>query len=589
MNKNGDLHADSLKKSFFKSYLIFFALIVFSIIVISAIAFFSSKSALTKLGETALNNKVQMGLAMMESLENQVDAGKISRNDAQELFRTKMLNAKGKDGKTRNLNSKLEMNVQAYMYAIDKNGKEMMHPFKEGENISNIKDGSGNSVVKLIIDEGNNPKNNGIIHFQWKNPGEKSTRAKMDAVAYFQPWGWYVNVGCYESDFYKPVYKILRFIIIVSLVLMAASMFFIMSIMKKKIEPLQNIVQSMEWVSKGNMQVKVDVKNSDEMGYIGNIFNRMTLNIRDILVKIKQITEVLDHKVEAINSSSDIASQNSNNVKEAMDQISSAINNSAKDMQESFNSIKFLSENIDEVRNSSVAMKDEAASATSLNSRIVEVLADLEDKSSQSIASSKDINDKIEKLLGKSNEISGIVNVIENISNEINLLSLNASIESARAGEAGRGFSVVSEQIKKLSNDTSDSVSKIRSLIDDLISTINTSADSVKESGTVAESQIATINETKNTLNKVSSFIQKIPEIIKKNVDKIDDVHKNADVVTSSMDLVVSATEEISASSEEINASTSEVSQNVGHIRNLSDELRDFSNELNSKLSHFKL
>ncbi|WP_446898976.1 methyl-accepting chemotaxis protein [Clostridium sp. LBM24168] len=589
MEKNSNLHVESLKRSFLKSYLIFFILIVFSIIIVSVISFFSAKSALTKLGETALNNKIQMGLATMESLQKQVDSGKMSKDAAQELFKTEMLNAKGKDGKTRNLNPKLEMNVQAYMYAIDENGKEMMHPFKEGENISDIKDGNGNSVVNLIIDEATNPKNNGIIHFQWKNPGEKSTRAKMNAVAYFEPWGWYVNVGCYESDFYKPVYKILKFIITISLILIVISLLFIINIMKKKIHPLQNIVKAMELVSKGNMKVEVDIKSNDEMGYIGNIFNNMTKNIRDILIKIKEVTGVLDDKIADINSSSDIASENSNSVKEAMEQISSAINNSAKDIQDSFDNIKFLAENIDKVRSNSIAMKNKASDATDLNSNIIKVLADLEDKSSQGIASSKDINYKIGKLLDKSNEIAGIVNVIENISNEINLLSLNASIESARAGEAGKGFAVVSEQIKKLSNDTSDSVNKIRILIDDLVSTISISVDSVKNSENVAKSQIETINGTKNTLDKVISFVQEIPVVINENVDKIDNIHKNTDMVTSSMDLVVSTTEEISASSEEVNASTSEVSQNVGHIRKLSDELKDFSNELNSKLSHFKL
>jgi methyl-accepting chemotaxis protein len=323
--QNKNLHDDQLNKTFLKSYLTFFILIVFSIIIVAAVSFFSAKSALTKLGETALNNKIQMGLAMMDSLQKQVDTGKISKHNAQELFKSEMLSSKKKDGKTRALNLKLELGISAYMYAIDKNGIEMMHPFKEGQN------------------------------------------------------------------------------------------------------------------------------------------------------------------------STDIAFENSNNVKEAIEQISGAINDSTKDMQNSFDNMKLLAENIDKVRSNSISMKNESASASNLNSNIIEVLTDLEHKNSQNIALSKDTNHKINKLLDKSNEIVTIINVIENISTEINLLSLNASIESARAGEVGKGFAVVAEQIKKLSNDTSNSVNKIRDLINELISTINVSTDSVKKSGTAAQSQIETI------------------------------------------------------------------------------------------------
>ena len=189
MKRNKNSHDAQLNKSFLKSYLTFFILIVFSIIIIAVVSFFSAKNALTKLGETSLNNKIQMGLAMMDSLQKQVDAGKISKHDAQELFKSEMLNSKKQDGKTRGLNPKLEMGVSAYMYAINKNGIEMMHPFKEGENISNVTDESGRNLSKLIIDEATTPKNNGIVNFQWKNPGEKFSKMKINSVAYFKPWG----------------------------------------------------------------------------------------------------------------------------------------------------------------------------------------------------------------------------------------------------------------------------------------------------------------------------------------------------------------------------------------------------------------
>lgn len=187
---------DGIKKRLFKSYLGMFILFFISIIVVTFVSFIGAKNTLTKLGEEALKNRINMGIEMMDMLEAQVKNSKITRDEAQEIFRTKMLNKKSSDGKTRGLNKKLELNIEEYMYAIDSNGNEKMHPFKEGENISKVVDNKGKNVTKLIIDEGKNPKNDGIITFSWKNHGEKKARDKVNAVDYYEPWDWYLNVGC---------------------------------------------------------------------------------------------------------------------------------------------------------------------------------------------------------------------------------------------------------------------------------------------------------------------------------------------------------------------------------------------------------
>lgn len=588
MKKN--LKNNELSKSFFRSYLQFFILIVFSVALIGTVAFFSAKNALTELGQTAIKNRIQMGLAMMNTLEKQVQKKKLTRPEAQEIFRSQMLNPKQADGKTRGLNSKLELNIGAYMYAINSKGIEEMHPYKEGEDISKVEDSDGNKLIQLIMDEARNPKDGGIVHFNWKNPGETRERPKVNAVAYFEPWDWYINVGCYDEDFYKPVYKILLIICTISVIILLISILFIRRLMNKKVNPLSQIINSMSMAAEGNISsVKVNVDSKDEIGYIGRVFNKMIDEIRNLLINIKQLSTVIDEKVELINSSTTATFENSNGIKEAMEEISSAINNSAKDMQNSVENMNILSENVDEVKANSITMEDGASQAGKLNSNIIDILTELENKNSENITAAKETNDNIKQLINKSNDIVGIVSTIEEISNEINLLSLNASIESARAGEAGKGFAVVADQIKELSNETSNSVKQINSLIKDLMGSINISVSSVEVYGKAAQSQIATINNTKQTLGRVIEFIKSMPPIIEKNVDKISQVYKNKDVVNSSMDSILSVTEEISASSEEITASTSEVKEKMRDVKELAKELGQSSKDLKEKLNKFSL
>lgn len=590
MKQNVKLHDNQkLAKDFFLSYLRFFIIIVAAVVTIAAVSFFSTKKALTQLGETALKNRIQMGLAMMDSLQNQVEKGSITREDAEEAFRSEMLNPKQSDGKTRGENAKLELNIKAYMYAINSKGIEEMHPYKEGEDISKFTDPKGDNVVKLIIDEGNNPKNDGIIHFGWKNPGEKFEKPKVNAVGYFKPWDWYINVGCYDKDFYAPAYKILGYMIVISVIIIIISFLLIKSLMARKINPLSSIVNSMEMASEGNMAVKADIKNKDEIGYIGEVFNKMSGEIRNILLKIKDISGVIDEKSLEIKASTAATSESSNNIKGAMEEVSDAINNSAKDMQNSLDSMQHLSENINSVKENSIVMENQATQANELNSNIVNILNNLEQKNQENMAVSKITNKNIQELLGKSQAIVGIVSTIEEISNQINLLSLNAAIESARAGEAGRGFAVVSEQIKELSNETTEAVKQINALIGELIKVINNSVSSVEKSQKTTESQMETINNTKEILKKVINFMEKMPQVIEQNVVKIENIYKNKDVVETSMDSVLSVIEEISASSEEITASTSEVNEKMDNIKELAEELKGFSKELNDRLDKFSL
>ncbi|KLU75786.1 methyl-accepting chemotaxis protein [Clostridium botulinum] len=580
---------NKLKKSFFKSYLRFFYLIIIAIIVIASVSFKIAKSALYDLGERELKGRIQLGLIIMNSLEGEVQKGGLTREVAQEIFRQEMLNPKKQDGKIRGINNKIDLKVNAYMYAIDSNGLERMHPFKEGENISNIHDADGNNVVRLIIDEGKNPKNDGIIHFGWKNPEETVEKPKVNAVGYFEPWDWYINIGCYHEDFYKPVYKILKYIIITALLIGIMSILLIVYLMNKKINPLGDIVASMEKVSKGDIDVKINITNKDEIGYIGKVFNNMVEEIKLMIFDIKLISDTLEEKAGVINSSTNITLENSNNIKQAMEEITSSISDSTKEMQNSFNSMQFLAENIDSIRENSININNEASNANKLNENIIDILTSLETKSEENIVVSNETTQNIQALLQKSNDIVGIVEAIEQISNQINLLALNASIESARAGEAGKGFSVVADEIKKLSGETSNAVKKINILIEELTNAISISANSIEKSSDVAKSQIGTINETRKILSKVIRFMQSMPHKIGKNVSKIEGVYKEKDSVSMSMNSVLSLTEEISGSSEEVYASTAEVKEKMDYTKELVEQLNSLSQKLKQSIDKFSL
>ncbi|WP_207640958.1 methyl-accepting chemotaxis protein [Clostridium lundense] len=580
---------NELSKSLFKSYFIIFIISIISIGIITVTSFLNAKKALTDLGETALRNRAQMGIEFMDALESQVKEGKITREEAEEIFRKKMLNSKQSDGKTRGLNSNLELNIKAYMYAIDSTGLERMHPFKEGENISEVKDAKGNYVTKLIIDEGKNPKNNGIIHFWWKNSENEREKPKVNAVAYYAPWDWFINVGCYYEDFYKPAYKILYSTLIISTILILIMIFLIRNLMIKKINPLNKIIDAIKKMGDGDLTTSLDIDSKDELGYMASILNTTLNEIRGILSNIKNTSNTIDDKVEIINSSINTTSKNSNNIRESMDEISAGIMNTAKDMQVSFEKVTNLGSNIESIKETSLILEKGAKEADSLNSNMIRVLGELQEENIKSLDMSKETTENMEILINKSNTIVDIVNTIEDISGQINLLALNASIESARAGEQGKGFAVVSEEIKNLAEQTAESTKKIGNLINELINAVNQSVDSVKKFTQTSEEQSKIIEETQDTLKKVIGFMQDIPKYIDENIEKIDGTSEEKDLVINALNSVVAVTEQISAAIEEISASIGESDESILSVSNMAEELTKSTNELNEKASSFSI
>ncbi|RXM75240.1 methyl-accepting chemotaxis protein [Clostridium tetani] len=580
---------DGIKKRLFKSYIRIFTLFFISILAITFVSFIGAKSTAMKLGEEALKNKINMGIEMMSILESQVKDSKITREEAQEIFKTKMLNKKGNDGKTRGLNEKLELNVKAYMYAIDSNGNEKMHPFREGENISNMVDEEGKNITKLIINEGKSQKNNGIITFSWRNPNEKKAKEKVNAVAYYEPWDWYLNVGCYYKDFYGNMVHIFINILVATVIVLILSIFLIRLSISRKVQPLNKLIELIRRIGDGDLSCKINIDSKDELGYMSKILNNTLDDIKSIIISLKDISKKVDNKVKYANEASESNFEAFQRITEAIEEITCAALDTTKDMEISFNSVIDLTNDIDSIKDASLFLQNEAINVRALNTNILNVLKDLEEKSDENLILSEETSKNMNLLTEKSNIIVEIVNTIENISKQINLLALNASIESARAGESGKGFAIVARGIKELSGQTEEATSKINEHIDDLIKAIESSADSVTKTKRSSEIQRNTINETQNILNEVIKFIEEIPEHIKNNIDRIDEAYNKKNTVKESMGAVLSLTQGISSATEEIASSVTEVNKNISEVNNMIKDLDISVNELNEKSQRFKL
>jgi len=569
--------------------LMFIAVTLISMSVLGFAAYNVSKKALLNLGETALKNKVNMGIAFMEALEEQVQAGKLTREEAQEIFKSKMLNPKKEDGKTRGQNDKLELNIGAYMYAINSQGIEMMHPYKEGEDISEVVDPKGNNIVKLIIEEGRNPKNNGIIHFYWQNPGEKKMRPKTNAVGYFAPWDWFVNVGAYDEDFYRPVKTVLNVIIIISIINLIVGSMLIIWFLNRKLNPLNELSKTMEEGANGNLNVNIDIKSKDEVGILANSFNTMIEGIKKLVFDIKSISESVNHSAENLAVASEQAAQATQDVAKAIEEIAQGASSQAKEAEESANATVLLGQLIDQSLKNADEINQEVANVSMVSNEGLGIIDDLIKKTELTVEANNNVKESTNYLLEKSTEISKIVETITGIADQTNLLSLNAAIEAARAGEAGRGFAVVADEVRKLAEQSSQAARNIANLISEIQNTINDTYKTVEDSTKSIEEQSNVVNTTKDVfegiLHAVNFIVEKIDNL-NKSLKEIES-HKNK--IVDSIQNIAAVSEESAASAEEVSATSEEQSAIVEEMATTANELKNYANTLMEAIKQFKV
>lgn len=363
------------------------------------------------------------------------------------------------------------------------------------------------------------------------------------------------------------------------------STFFVRGIVNRILRLLSMVDQ----VAKGNLSVKAKENTKDELGLLFKGFNQVTANLSVMVAKIKNTVLSCQEAVSTLNHVSDSSLQSAQGIKSAMSAVAVGACDSANQITKSVQEIGQIQHHSEEVGKSVGLAKDISGQVKSNTLDGRRSLSSLVDGLNNVSHHLNTLSGSVISITRKAEAIDDIVVIISSLAEQTKMVSLNASIEAAKAGVHGRSFSVVAEEVGKLAERVQEAGQQVSELVTDLQNSFSELRGVVEQSRDKSATGQASIQEAESAFNRieisVSDISAQVDAIHVKTAMLMDNAHQATDFIND----VATITEEMSASAQEVTASTEEQVNNTQGLSEVAENLERLIASLDDGVKQFQV
>ncbi len=537
-----------------------------------------------------LKNETQEAMSICQVMYNRHLAGEMTMEEAQKEAADIIRELKYNDG-------------SGYFWVDTSKGINvvLLGRDTEGQSRWDSVDPNGTYFIQEMIKNGLQD-GGGYTNLMFAKPNETEPLPKINYTAYFEPFDWVMGTGVWvdyidtlKADYVNQANSALRSTIINSVLVLLALLVVGIAIavyMGKRITaPLILATSQMVRMSNNDFSDNDEMarvrnlpaREKNEIGEIATALNLMHTNIRDLMMKISDTTSYVASASEELSASasqsakaSEMVANSCTTVAESCSGQITAVAGASNETKNFMNNMQEFQDAIarttDMIKTTNEAAKKGASDMTNATNMMVEIKDSVESTASV-----------VEALGEELKNIDTFVDTIAEIASQTNLLSLNASVAAARAGEMGKGFAVVASEISKLADQSNDAASKITELIDEIMKNSDEAVSAMRKGAQSVVDGTETVNEAGNTFNNIVDMVYSISEQSERMSEIVGQLSEGTDTIAANISKiedmsanVADETQNVSAASEEQTASSHEVAEASDKLAGNAQDLQDF-------------